>query len=362
MVRKEVKNHQAVAHAETTLERIRMVRDGQELQGAHKVFGAAYRLLDPNGQSPTVTRSGFRDFIHPSEDRLCTVRELARLQTFPDSYEFKGRRCDTYAKSRYVTQTQHEQIGNAVPPLLARALATSIRRQLFDRRLPRSTGGTAAIEEVIDTLNEHYPDDNLGNKENPVDELIYILISRRATPLQLTSVYTALRRRFRRWSDIHGADRLEVARILQPAGLATQRTRDILGCIAAIRQDFGDVSLARLRKWSDSRAYHYLRTLPGVNDKVAKCVMGYSLHRDVLPVDSHTLRVSLRLSLIPSDTSAFRAPALLDAVVPNGRRLRFHVLCVLHGRATCKTRRPDCANCPLQSQCPSAVATSSRQA
>ena len=114
MVRK-IANHQVTAHAETTLEKIRLVRAGKQLSGEHKVFGAAYRLLDPEKPSPTVTRSGFRDFIHPSEDRLCTVRELARLQTFPDSYVLKGRRCDTYATSRYKQQTQHEQLGNAVP-------------------------------------------------------------------------------------------------------------------------------------------------------------------------------------------------------------------------------------------------------
>jgi len=354
VVRKEVKNHQAVAHAETTLKKIRMVRGGQELNGAHKVFGAAYRLLDPDGQSPTVTRSGFRDFIHPSEDRLCTVRELARLQTFPDAYEFKGRRCDTYAKSRYVTQTQHEQLGNAVPPLLARALAFSIRRQLFERQVPEPRSHTPGILRVIETLDGHYPEDNLGNKENPLDELIYILISRRAAERQYVPVYTALHRRFRRWRGLLGANPQEVSEILRPAGLASQRTKAIIGCVAAIHTDFGDVSLSRLRRWSNSRAYNYLRTLPGVNDKVAKCVLGYSLHRDVLPVDSHTLRVSTRLGIIPQDTSYFRAPALLEASVPEGSRLRFHVLCVLHGRAVCRSRRPDCSRCPLRRLCPSA--------
>src|SRR6266568_3643926 len=109
VVRKRVANHQVTAHAATTLERIRLVRKGKRLTGHHRVFGAAYRLLDTNQPAPTVTRSGFRDFIHPNKNRVCTVRELARLQSFPDTYVFKGRRCDTYAQSRYVQQTQHEQ-------------------------------------------------------------------------------------------------------------------------------------------------------------------------------------------------------------------------------------------------------------
>jgi len=107
MVRKKVANHQKAAHAASTLERIRRVRAGERLAGAYRAFGAAYRLLDPALPAPTVTRSGFRDFVHPKENRFCTVRELARLQSFPDQYVFEGRRCDTYAKSRYIQQTQH---------------------------------------------------------------------------------------------------------------------------------------------------------------------------------------------------------------------------------------------------------------
>jgi len=352
VVRKDVMNHRAVAHARTTLEKIRLVREGKSLDGRHKVFGAAYRLLDPNGQSPTVTRSGFRDFIHPSEDRLCTVRELARLQTFPDSYEFKGRRCDTYAKSRYVSQTQHEQLGNAVPPLLARALATSVREQLLDRKHPVDVEDSSNLfEGAFAILDECYPEDRLGHKKNPVDELIFVLISRGAAERRYTPAYEALRRRYRSWRSLRGADPEDVEELLRPAGRAAKRTTEILGCVAAIHQSLGEVSLARLKRWSDSRAYHYLRTMPGVSDYVANCVLGYSLGRDVLPVDAHTLRVSKRLGLVPRGTSILRAPPLLHSTVPPKRRMRFHILCVLHGRRTCQSRQPDCAGCPAHDLC-----------
>ena len=353
MVRKEVKNHQAVAHATTTLEKIRLVRRGEKLEGRHQVFGAAYRLLDPDSQSPTVTRSGFRDFIHPTEDRLCTVRELARLQTFPDDYMFKGRRCDTYAQSRYKTQTQHEQIGNAVPPMLARAIGLSVQRQLIEKQSPpEENEARQQFDRIFGILNGEYPDDTLRNKHNPLNELVFILIARRAVERQYVPAYLTLRRRYPRWTALLDATSEEVEHILRPVGLAKQRAAAILGSIAAIEQDFGRVSLADLRKWSDSRVYHYLRTLPGVNDKTAKCVMAYSLNRDVLPIDSHTLRVSLRLGLAPQGTSHYRAPHLLNAVVPPKQRLRFHTLCVLHGRGRCHARRPRCDDCLLRPACP----------
>lgn len=353
MVRKNVKNHQAVAHATTTLEKIHLVRRGAKLEGRHQAFGCAYRLLDPDSQSPTVTRSGFRDFIHPSDDRLCTVRELARLQTFPDSYVFHGRRCDTYARSRYRVQTQHEQIGNAVPPVLARVIGLSVRRQIIEKRPQMNVQDTKKqFDRVYATLDRQYPTDRLGNKCNPLDELIFILLSRRAVEAQYVSAYLTLRRRYRRWSSLLNASFDEVASLIRPVGLANQRTEAILGSIEAIKEDFGTVSLAPLRRWSDSRVYHYLRTLPGVGDKTAKCVMAYSLNRNVLPIDSHTLRVSLRLGLVPHGTSYHRAPNLLDATVPSSKRLRFHVLCVLHGRATCRPRGPRCSSCQLREVCP----------
>lgn len=82
-----------------------------------------YGRLDPAGQAPTIT-GGFDSFTrgrygHPYADRPLTPREAARLQGFPDSFEFMGTRHDV-----------RTQIGNAVPPPLAHAISQSIRRSL----------------------------------------------------------------------------------------------------------------------------------------------------------------------------------------------------------------------------------------
>ena len=128
-----IKNHKKTAHSPSTLEKIKMVPIGGKLSNITKTFGSTYRRLDPNKPSPTVTRSGYRDFIHPYEDRMLTVRELACLQTFPTSWEFTGTRLDSYSSKREVSMTQFGQVGNAVPPLLANAIANSIKDQFFTK-------------------------------------------------------------------------------------------------------------------------------------------------------------------------------------------------------------------------------------
>ena len=69
------------------------------------------------------------DYISPWEDRTFSVREMARCQSFDDSFEFLGKRT-TGGLLRRVEVPQYTQVGNAVPPLLARAVALEIRKVL----------------------------------------------------------------------------------------------------------------------------------------------------------------------------------------------------------------------------------------
>lgn len=83
-----------------------------------------YNVLNPEGQSPTVMTMP-DDFIHYSAYRALTVREMARLQSFDDSFVFQGKR-STGGDKRKVEIPQYTLVGNAVPPLMARAIAQSI--------------------------------------------------------------------------------------------------------------------------------------------------------------------------------------------------------------------------------------------
>jgi DNA (cytosine-5)-methyltransferase 1 len=98
---------------------------------ARKEYGIKKRnvtVLDRKEPSLTITTIP-DDFIHYSEPRVMTVRECARLQTFPDWFEFKG--SYTTGGARRVRQTpRYTQVGNAVPPLFAEQVGLAIKRAL----------------------------------------------------------------------------------------------------------------------------------------------------------------------------------------------------------------------------------------
>lgn len=87
-----------------------------------------YTVLNPKGQSPTVVTMP-DDFIHYAAHRAMTVREMARLQSFDDSFVFQGKR-QTGGSKRKSEIPQYTLVGNAVPPLMARAIANTILRHI----------------------------------------------------------------------------------------------------------------------------------------------------------------------------------------------------------------------------------------
>lgn len=87
-----------------------------------------YNVLKPASQSPTVMTIA-DDYIHYSNPRALTVREMARLQSFDDSFVFQGKR-STGGNKRKLEVPQFTLVGNAVPPLMARAVALEILRHI----------------------------------------------------------------------------------------------------------------------------------------------------------------------------------------------------------------------------------------
>lgn len=93
-------------------------------------YSQNHRIIDGNKVSPTITASFYSSFIHPTQPRNITVREAARIQSFPDSFVFKGKKTTLSKKllaKKGVFEELHldqfNQVGNAVPPIMAHHFA-----------------------------------------------------------------------------------------------------------------------------------------------------------------------------------------------------------------------------------------------
>lgn len=132
-----LQNHETSHHNQEVQDRYALIRkygDYHEAKRAEpdnpllETKKRNYTVLQPNNQSMTVTTMP-DDYVHYASNRALTVREMARLQSFDDSFVFQGKRT-TGGDRRKVETPQTTQVGNAVPPLMARAIATEILRHL----------------------------------------------------------------------------------------------------------------------------------------------------------------------------------------------------------------------------------------
>lgn len=133
----EVFNHQTSSQNETVMRRLKIIAEcggyTSECKERLKAEGLEsnkrnYFVLKPEKQSPTVVTMP-DDFIHYSRFRAMTVREMARLQSFDDSFVFQGKR-QTGGNKRKSEIPQYTLVGNAVPPLMARAIGIEILRKI----------------------------------------------------------------------------------------------------------------------------------------------------------------------------------------------------------------------------------------
>lgn len=186
----------------------------------------------------------------------------------------------------------------------------------------------------------------LGNQLDPLDELFFIVVTT-MTEHGAIACFERIKSSFPEWSDLlnDGAQQ-NLAALLRPCGLANQKSATIIGISKRLVADFGSVTLLPLKSWCAENVEPYLLSLPGVGVKVARCVMMYSLGHEVLPVDTHVLRLAKRLGLIAPELSWARAHDEVQAVVPPRLRYAMHVAFVTHGRKICTARNPRCHACP----------------
>lgn len=209
---------------------------------------------------------------------------------------------------------------------------------------------TPTIRRICVSLARSYGNPRHGNKRNPLNELVYIILSNRSRDPAFRSAYRALRRAYPSWNRVTRSCESDIANILRPYGLASLKARTLVEIMSALRREFGYPTLRTLRDMETDEAEAVLISLPGVGAKVAKCVLMYALDRPVLPVDVHVHRVAARLGLEVKkrpDTSQ----RLIEDAVPARLRYSFHVNLLAHGRRTCLPRTPRCGDCCIAQFC-----------
>ena len=222
----------------------------------------------------------------------------------------------------------------------------------------RSTEGTTRdgcrIGEIEHRLRTTYGQPRHFNPTDPLDDLIFLVLSRMTQEIKYVRTFSRLRSSLSTWHAVRDASHDELEILIHEAGLAPTKAAQIQAILREIETREAGLHLDRLREMESSQVEAYLTSLPGVARKTALCVMLYALGRDVLPVDTHVWRVAQRLGLAPAGEWSQGRGRAFEAAVPRELRGSLHVTMVAHGRRVCRARVPICETCTLADLCPTA--------
>jgi DNA (cytosine-5)-methyltransferase 1 len=217
--------------------------------------------------------------------------------------------------------------------------------------------GISFLREIARILAVLYGTPDLGNKQDPTDELVYIILARHTREGAYQQAFELLKKRFPTWDGLLDAPRRQVEKLVYSGGLSGKKTTALFAALGKLREQFGRCTLEPARAWGDAELESFLCSLPEIQRKSAYCIMMYSFGRQVFPADTHVGRVlsrlgpyrELGLSLEGLDHKKLQRE-LADLVPPN-LRLSLHVNLVEHGRAVCRSPRPLCGQCELRNFC-----------
>jgi endonuclease III len=199
----------------------------------------------------------------------------------------------------------------------------------------------SVLLEVTWLLGRAHGSPDLGNKADPVDELVYIILSRRTREGAYQAAFDALKERYASWEDVASAPAEDIEAAIGFSGLGWRKAQSLKLALGALIHRFGECTLDPTRDWDDDATHEFLCALPEVGPKSAACVMMCSLDRPAFPVDAHVGRVLERLGVFRSigiDLAGrdhkVKQRVLADAVPP-ALRYTLHVNTLVHGRTTC---------------------------
>ena len=304
------------------------------------IFDDKYVRLSLEGLSRTITAHIAKDgywYIHPSEDRTLSVREAARIQTFPDRFRFAG-----HPSSRY------RQIGNAVPPLLAQDIASSLRRTIGANPegstcYPPPPGQYSPFRADLLRWFSHSGREFpwRGGRLNPWQLLMLEMCLRRTRAEQVAQVADRLLT-LGETPALFLENSAELRSPLATLGL-NQRSDNLSAAAQFIRDELaGRVP----DNWQE------LRSITGVGDYIASAVLCFAFNRPGVLIDTNTTRIAHRIRGVDQKHPKWKLRlALRELAGLEGADIRWNQALLDLGALVCTARSPKCDVCPVRSHC-----------
>lgn len=223
-------------------------------------------------------------------------------------------------------------------------------------------GLSARIREIASLLAERFGRPEICVHEiDPVRNLVLTILSQNTTDANRDRAFERLEKRFPTLPALAVARLSEVEEAIRVGGLAKAKSKSILGALSRIKGDRGGYSLDFLRGLSLPEARAYLTSFPGVGVKTANILLLFSFGMPAFPVDTHILRVTKRLGLVPATSDLAKAALSLEPHVEAGEHGPLHLNFIRLGREVCRPRNPLCPECPLLPMCPEGARNTKRK-
>jgi endonuclease-3 len=186
--------------------------------------------------------------------------------------------------------------------------------------------------------------------QTPFQLLAATILSAQTTDARVNMVTPDLFTAYPDAAALAAANPEKVEEIVRSTGFFRAKTRSIIGMAVAVSERFDGVVPQDLKD---------LVTIPGVGRKTGNVVRSVAFGLPGLPVDTHVLRLSKRLGLTEALSATEQKDAVkveleLNGFIPAAERGAFSLRMILHGRAVCIARNPQCNRCVLADFCPSA--------
>ena len=197
--------------------------------------------------------------------------------------------------------------------------------------------------EVIERLKQEYPDaDCTLDYDQAWKLLVSVRLAAQCTDARVNVVVEDLYQKYPDMEALAEAEPEEIEKIIRPCGLGKSKARDISGCMRMLRDEYGG---------KVPRDFNALLKLPGVGRKSANLIMGDVFGKPAIVTDTHCIRLVNRMGLVDGIKDPRRVEMALWKIVPPEEGSDFCHRLVMHGRAVCDARKPNCAGCQMADLC-----------